>query len=352
MKCSSPLHCYYSDHIFTKNGRKQLFFVSEEEYNTIKETESIHKLLVNCGHCIECRVNKAQDWSTRSMLEAQQYIANWFVTLTYEDDCLPLIKTVSRKTGQRMVLGQLKYEHIQTFMKDLRRYYKYHYDYDNIRFVVAGEYGDLSERAHFHLLLFNLPIDSSDLHVRSIKGGHIYYDSPLIEKFWKYGNNIVTDLNLCTASYVARYVVKKFYGHYEDAYQDVCREYRLEPLKPEFIQCSRRPGIAYSYFTNDLKFQDFIYAKKLLFDRGKQNPIPEYFKRIFRDKPEEISNYEDLRDSGLDSEDVLDVYVNCKLLRQSLAESQIKKNTDLTLEQYDLQSHEIYTDSLFQRNLI
>ena len=118
MVCSSPLHAYYNDYIFTKYGNKQLFFITEEEYNNFIESDVNHKLLVPCGHCIECRINRAQDWSTRAMLESKYYLSNWFVTLTYEDNCLPLIKTISRKTGQTMVLGQLVYDHFQTFMKD------------------------------------------------------------------------------------------------------------------------------------------------------------------------------------------------------------------------------------------
>lgn len=352
MQCSSPLHVYYSDNIFTRDGNKKLFFVDKDEWNKIQETDTIHKLELPCGHCIECRVNRAQDWSTRSMLESRYYLANWFVTLTYEDCNLPLIKTVSRKTGSRLVLGQLCYDHIQKFMKDLRKYYKYHFGFDNIRFLCAGEYGDVSERCHFHLLLFNLPIDSSDLHVRKIQAGHIYYDSPFLEKFWKYGNNIVTDLNLCTSSYVARYVVKKFYGAYEESYNELCRQYGVEPLKPEFIQTSRRPGIARAYFENELSYKDFLYAKKLLFENGKSMPIPKYFQRIFKDNPEEIFDFEELSSNNVDSESILDVYKNDKLVKKLLSEVQIRKSTDLTIDKYNDMVHNNYVESLFSRNII
>lgn len=352
MKCSSPLYAVYNDLNTTLDNKKKLVFIKKDEYDTIKENKNIHKLELPCGHCIECRINKAQDWSTRAVLESRYYSDNWFITLTFEDSYMPYIKTISRKTGQPAVLGQLRYDYIQKFMKDIRKFYSYHYGLDNIRFLVSGEYGDNSERAHFHILLYNLPIDKRDLHVRKIQAGHIYYDSPFIAKFWPYGNNIVTDLNLCTSAYVARYVLKKFYGQYEDSYQEVCKYYGVEPLRAEFIQCSRRPGIAHKYFTDEFSYRDFLENKKILFNNGKLNPIPKYFNRIFKEKPEEISDYEDFSRFGIDSQDLIDAYNAQKLTKQLLAEAQTKKSISMSLEDYNAIKHDLLLNSFVKRDIV
>lgn len=42
-----------------------------------------HPILVPCGQCIACRLNKARQWSIRCMHEARYHSDNAFVTLTY-----------------------------------------------------------------------------------------------------------------------------------------------------------------------------------------------------------------------------------------------------------------------------
>lgn len=59
-----------------------------------------------------------------------------FLTLTYDDKHLPED-------------GELHYDHVQTFLKNLRRLCL-----SRLRFFVCGEYGDLFDRCHWHMILF------------------------------------------------------------------------------------------------------------------------------------------------------------------------------------------------------
>lgn len=90
-----------------------------------------------CGQCMPCRLNKRRVWAHRIMLEAYQYEHNAFVTLTYAPEKLP-------------ENGSLVPEHVQSWLKRLRA----RVAPSKFRFFLVGEYGDESERPHYHAALF------------------------------------------------------------------------------------------------------------------------------------------------------------------------------------------------------
>ena len=51
-----------------------------------------------CGHCLNCRLNYAKKWSQRCLLESKSWSENFFITLTYDDENLPLVGDYS--TGE------------------------------------------------------------------------------------------------------------------------------------------------------------------------------------------------------------------------------------------------------------
>ena len=101
---------------------------------------------VPCGKCLECRIQYARAWADRCVLEAKQYKYNYFVTLTYDDEFLPNRNSLEPKD-------------LQLFIKRLRKHYAKKYPDLKIRFLASGEYGDKSWRPHYHIILFNCPID-------------------------------------------------------------------------------------------------------------------------------------------------------------------------------------------------
>ena len=87
---------------------------------------------IPCGRCIGCRIDKARDWSVRIMCEASTCErSSWFLTLTYDND--------------HMDSFSLNKKHFQDFIKDLRNYLSYKFNY-SVRYFGCGEYGDTSGR--------------------------------------------------------------------------------------------------------------------------------------------------------------------------------------------------------------
>lgn len=88
-----------------------------------------------CGDCAECRQRRVDDFVGRMLCEASTSDWTCTLTLTYapRDDLADKVITP---------------EHFQKFVRKLRR--RGH----NLRYFVAGEYGSLKGRAHFHAILF------------------------------------------------------------------------------------------------------------------------------------------------------------------------------------------------------
>lgn len=250
--CTSPLFAIrYIDR--DKDTGKHIVKIQRSNVYSVDELKPLFALgekdrfLVPCGKCIECRLAYSRMWANRIMLETQSYEHNYFVTLTYDNDHLPINEKVDDE-GTLFHSETLVPDHLKKFLKDLRRYYKYHYDHENIRFYAAGEYGDQSNRPHYHLILFNLPIyDKVELYRAD---GYQVFTSDIIENIWSRGLVSVEEACWENAAYVARYVVKKQKGPKAQEY------YSERNIEPEFVRMSRMPGIGLDYYE---KHKDEIY---------------------------------------------------------------------------------------------
>lgn len=133
---------------------------------------------VACGTCWRCRANRINDFVGRCLAEAaysQQVIA---VTLTYRD-------TVE---GDEDYLAErfLTPLHAQKYIRSLRDRKL------NLRYLIAGEYGERTARAHFHAILFVRGTKHLDYphrkrtHVPEWPHGHIYADRQVGESGMRY----------------------------------------------------------------------------------------------------------------------------------------------------------------------
>lgn len=209
-------------------------------------------IVLPCGQCMACRLNKSRDWATRCVLEAKMHKQNCFITLTYSEENCP-----SDMSLQKM--------DFTNFMKRLR-----FNTGQKIRYYAAGEYGDLHGRPHFHACLFGYkPVD---LVLWQVRDGVPLYMSETFSKAWQYKGFVsVGDVTFESAAYVARYVTKKITGNRADEH--------YKGRQPEYTVMSRRPGIAASFFE---KYCTDIYGKDFLVirDQIKCKP-PRYFDRIY-----------------------------------------------------------------------
>lgn len=177
-----------------------------------------------CGQCLPCRINTRRVWTNRIMLEALENVENTFCTLTYSDEKLPSDNSVSPRE-------------IQLFIKRLR-----FNTGKKIRYFACGEYGDQSNRPHYHIALFGYP------NCRRGRTRTLRSNQPCcpvcteIRNAWGLGNIYLGALEKQSAAYIAAYTTKKMTRHDDP---------RLEGRFPEFARMSRRPGIGVG-FMNDV----------------------------------------------------------------------------------------------------
>lgn len=217
-----------------------------------------------CGQCIGCRLERARQWAMRCMHEASLYQENSFLTLTFDDDNLPKGSNIcSRCVYPHVIGGSLCVSIFQDFMKRLRKLEPE----KKIRFLHCGEYGDLYKRPHYHALLFNHGF--SDRKMWSKRNGIRLYVSDTLSKLWPFGFSTVGDVTFESASYVARYSLKKKTGKYASSHYG--------SRKPEYITMSRRPGIGKGWFE---KFKTDVYPRDRAVVRGFPSRPPRFYDNL------------------------------------------------------------------------
>lgn len=102
-----------------------------------------------CGQCLHCRINLSQIWSTRIKMERNLWPDSLFITLTYNDEHLP----IERGTPT------LNPDHYTKFLKKFRNYVYPR----KIRTFGVGEYGKITSRPHLHIIIFNSKIGDEHL---------------------------------------------------------------------------------------------------------------------------------------------------------------------------------------------
>ena len=203
-------------------------------------------VVVPCGQCIGCRLERSRVWAVRCVHESSLYLKNCFVTLTYANAGSTLVK-------RDFVL----------FIKRLRKKFGI-----GIRYFHCGEYGEKFLRPHHHACIFNF--DFPDKKLWSVKHGNRLYTSESLDELWGYGYCIIGDVTFDSAAYVARYILKKVTGNMAESHYD--------GRVPEYTSMSRRPGIASSWF-NKYK-NDVLSIDGVIVDGNKCKP-PRYYDKLY-----------------------------------------------------------------------
>lgn len=220
---------------------------------------------IPCGKCVGCRLEKSRQWAIRCVHESQLHDENCFLTLTYNDDYLPL--------G-----GTLVPDDFQKFMKRLRK----RYTGKSIRYFACGEYGDQKERPHYHSILFGHDFQDKKVN-KKLPSGFYEYVSEELESLWPFGFCSIGTLTFESAAYVARYVMKKKSGAVADDH--------YQGRVPEFVRMSRRPGIASEWFA---RYKDEVINNDFVVINNKKVGIPKFYDDQIKEMDELL--FQDLKD--------------------------------------------------------
>lgn len=209
-----------------------------------------------CGQCRGCRAQYARDWAMRCMHEASMHEDNCFLTLTYDDEHLP--------PG-----GSLDRGAFALFMKRLRK----QIEPARVRYFHVGEYGESTNRPHYHSLLFGF--DPVDKVLLSVRKGFPVFTSDRMREAWPYGLHEIGSVTAQSAAYVARYVRKKITGGWSRA--------KYGDKEPEYGTMSRNPGIGASWID---KFAREVFPSDDVVQGGRLFKPPRYYvERVSRGEP-------------------------------------------------------------------
>lgn len=191
----------------------------------------------------------------RVMHESQCHPDSSFITLTYG-------------TGKLPPLASLDHRDFQLFMKRLRK----SRPGQRIRFFMCGEYGPLNGRPHYHAVIFGEGFRADRVPAGKSNSGKPFFTSKELETLWSHGNVSVQDLTPETASYCARYIMKKVLGQ---AAADHYGERR-----PEYAAMSKKPGIGAKWFER-FGVTDCLNLDQVVHD-GKERQVPRYYDKLAR----------------------------------------------------------------------
>ncbi len=208
--------------------------------------KSAIRLSVPCNKCVTCLQNRANDWSIRLREEAKYSTSSHFITLTYSDETICFKEKVDPDTGEILYVQTVVKKHLQDYIKRLRNVTD-----QKLRYYAISEYGGLTLRPHYHMLMFNLPNDLT----------HEYANR------WPFGHVYIGDVTPSSIQYVAQYHVTK----------------NVAPpgAEPNFALMSRKPGIGYQYLEKMKEWHDTGYYDR---DYYPQKEVKRRLPRYYRDK--------------------------------------------------------------------
>lgn len=281
MACLKPLIGYRSLQGRSEKGSWPVVFNVSSGYKDMV-------VVVPCGKCIGCRLDRSKDWAGRCVQESRLWDHNYFLTLTYEDKCLPDNFSLRSKDLQDFWKRLRK----ATFSQNgqVKRVPEFEVIngkrtlVNGIRYFACGEYGDRSKRPHYHAICFNLEIPDLIPYKRSFDGSQLWL-SNWLSSIWGFGHVVIGAVTFETCAYVARYVTKKIYGlaapeHYGDR-------------EPEFCRSSNRPGIGFNWF---IDYADEVARNGFVLINGHKNPVPRYYLKKLEERDKQAYlKYKDKR---------------------------------------------------------
>lgn len=243
-------------------------------FTTKVNNQSMH---FPCGRCEPCLRRRISGWSFRLMQEDKDATSAYFVTFTYDTDHVPITPAGYMTLNKR---------HIQLFFKRLRKS-MYGNKKGNLKYYVAGEYGTIKYRPHYHAILFN-----ADLYelIGQENAGRINNHSPQLDgsfqftcPHWPYGSITVGRVSEASVGYSLKYMLKP--GRIP--------LHKKDDRMPEFQLASKRVGARYLDYMTEWHNAD-IYARYYIpLNNDAKIALPRYYKdKIYtKEQREHIYNW-------------------------------------------------------------
>lgn len=211
-------------------------------------------------------IRDCKDWAFRNSIELRKCYNGFFITLTYAPE-------------DPYFTGKLEINHVREFLKNLRNKVAYQYTLkekvatieqkrSNLRFFAVGEYGDKFGRAHYHLLLYNIPTFKDP---RQKIFNEQFAIKQLLQDVWKHGLIHIGEINMKTINYVCKYIFK------QDGFRIM----------------SKNPAIGKAYVNEDnLIWHQADKRFYLVLEDGYKRALPEYYNRFFFDDADRTQHRE------------------------------------------------------------
>ena len=188
-------------------------------------------ITVPCGKCISCLQKKRNEWYVRLKIEYKNYSSAYFVTLTYMDPGL-------KYNAEGMPV--IDKRDCQLFMKKLRKTQK-----EEIKYFLVGEYGTITNRPHYHAIIFNLQGNQDTVHINLLKS-------------WIHGLVHIGHVTDASIKYCTKYII----------HETALKSFRL-----------MSKGLGKSYVTKNKKWHTADFRRNYFpLQDGKKTALPRYLK--------------------------------------------------------------------------
>lgn len=223
-----------------------------------------------CGKCSICYDNRQRDWVFRLEVQISKARSCQHVTLTYNEDNLPFgsDKASLMRDDLTKFLKKLRKK---TFVEHIRSHYPRSFNLVadlplKMKYYAVGEYGGLTERPHYHILLFDYGRE-----IFKQNNGKMIYLMHLNER-WSKGNVTVTEVGKGTIKYLTTYF-----------FAGVTDKSKLEDREHQFMVCSKGIGMDY---VNDMFYYHDNHKVPYARLYGQHRKLPRYLKNKLYTKKE------------------------------------------------------------------
>lgn len=184
------------------------------------------RYIVPCNKCNFCLQDRRNAWAFRLYHESRKATTAKFITLTYDQENIPLIE-------EKFTYMTLRKEHLNQFHENLRKANERMIDREalddhdrkhlqqeyKMKYYSVGEYGTKFHRPHYHSIMFNV-------HPR-------VYSKLRAGEIWTKGRIHLGNVNEKSISYTTKYVIDK-----ADIWED-------NPAERPFAVMSKGLGLTY-----------------------------------------------------------------------------------------------------------